>query len=66
MCKLSAELRAKEEWWIHFRHPDTREEWAEQAYQRVWDVRAPSGVIEVQLSKQQVGIALYFCFGTGN
>jgi hypothetical protein len=57
MCQLSATLRTKEEWWVHFLDPDTRNSWAEEALEREWKVRIPSSVvIDVQLSKGQVCI----------
>jgi hypothetical protein len=57
MCQLSAELRMKEEWWMHFRHWDTRTEWANEAYERVFKVRTPSNVLDVRLSRQQARMA---------
>ena len=54
MSQFSAELRRKPEWWKSFQNQDVRPSWAEEARERLWNVRTPSSSAEVQLSEKQV------------
>ncbi|RDB19509.1 hypothetical protein Hypma_013474 [Hypsizygus marmoreus] len=58
MCQYSAELRRTPEWWALFQNQDVREEWARWGCERVWKVRTPSEVRDVQLSAKQVDYVL--------
>lgn len=54
MSKFSAEIRRSAEWWKDFQEAEFQIEWTDFALGRSWKVRAPSGYVEVELSKRQV------------
>ncbi|KAF8079181.1 hypothetical protein FPV67DRAFT_1691604 [Lyophyllum atratum] len=54
MSEYSAELRRIPDWWKQFKNQDVREEWADMARGRVWNVRTPSTSVEVKLSEKQI------------
>ncbi|GLB43595.1 putative protein of unknown function (DUF4246) [Lyophyllum shimeji] len=58
MTKYSAELRRIPDWWKHFGSQDVREEWAEMARGRSWNIRTPSTTVEVCLSEKQIQYVL--------
>ncbi|KAF9011092.1 hypothetical protein BDQ17DRAFT_1345457 [Cyathus striatus] len=58
MSMFSAEIRRKPEWWTSFQDQRIRLEWDNAAFERLWKVRTPSSVTEVQLSQEQIHYVL--------
>jgi hypothetical protein len=55
MSELSRCLRRRDDWWILFKCPETRAQWAAEALVEPMAVRTPSHNLEVWLTPNQVG-----------
>ncbi|KAG2022748.1 hypothetical protein CC2G_000475 [Coprinopsis cinerea AmutBmut pab1-1] len=58
MSQFSAELRRKPEWWTRCYDVETQSVWAEEAVDRVWEVKIPSSTTQITLSRKQIQYVL--------
>ncbi|GBE77342.1 hypothetical protein SCP_0102150 [Sparassis crispa] len=58
MCQLSAHIRSTKNWWKEYGDHQFRTRWAEEAAERSWTVRSPSGSTLVTLSRRQINYVL--------
>ncbi|EJD05709.1 uncharacterized protein FOMMEDRAFT_77890 [Fomitiporia mediterranea MF3/22] len=58
MTRFSAEMRSRPDWWKHYKDPQTRKLWFNEAVNKTWKVGPKANNIEAGLAKHQIEYVL--------